>query len=185
MPRLENRRALSSKHGMSTRILVLTPAIRFENLLRARPCRWRDRMRVNGFCQCSPRPRFPAFSDRFCVPFYVNLFQLLDAVSHKILRFVARRFEQWPQKRQRKNAPVDFSPWRLPLDFPFALVGSGVADGQANGNSKAECAENRWYRIFAHEILGTLECPARLVFRLVPLMANLRGNLFCCSTKLL
>src|SRR5678815_2035275 len=81
--------------------------------------------------------------------------------------------------------PVDFPPRRLQHDFAFAFAGSGVADGQANGNSDAECAENRWHRVFAHEMLGTLECPARLLFRLVPRLAHFRGSFLCCSTKLL
>src|SRR4029453_19225825 len=89
------------------------------------------------------------------------------------------------EKRQRKNAPIEFPPWRVQHDFPFTLAGSGVADRQANVDCEAECAENGRHWILAHEMFGTLECPARLVFGLVPLLAHLRGNFFFCSTKLL
>ena len=130
-------------------------------------------------------PRPPAFADRLCVTFHVHFFQLFNTVSHNIARFFRCRFEQRPQKRQRKNAPVQFPPRRLHLDFPFTLTGSGVADGQANGNSEAECAENRWHRIFAQKIFRAVQCPARFLLRLVPRLAHLRGNFFCCSTELL
>src|SRR6476469_2742552 len=104
----------------------------------------------------SARPRFPAFADRLRVILYVHFFPLLNAVSHEILRFFAGRFEQRPEKWQRKNAPVEFSPRRLHHDFSFAFTWSGVADGQADGDSKAERAENSRHRIFAHEIFGAL-----------------------------
>src|SRR5438034_5742337 len=131
------------------------------------------------------RPCSPAFADRLCVPFDVHFFQPFNAVSHNIARFSPDRFEQRPEKRQRKNAPVEFSPRRLHLDFPFALTGSGVADRQANGNSEAERAENRWHWIFAQKVFRAVQCPARFLLRFVPRLAHFRGGLLCCSTKLL
>src|SRR5205823_13235577 len=107
--------------------------------------------------QRSACPRSPPFADRLCVVLYIHFFHPFTAVSHNIARFFPGRFEQWPEKWQRKNAPVEFSPRRLHDDFSFALAGSGVADRQANGNSEAECAENRWHRIFPHKIFGTLQ----------------------------
>ena len=111
------------------------------------------------------RPRFPAFTDGLRVLLYVHFFPLFNAVSHDIFRFFAGRFEQRPEKWQRKNAPVEFPPRRLQFDFPFALARGGVADGQANGDSKPKCAENSRHRIFAHEIFATLS--ARFAFSFV------------------
>ena len=34
-------------------------------------------------------------------------------------------------------------------------------------------------------MFGALECPARLIFRLVPRLGHFPGSFFCCSTKLL
>jgi hypothetical protein len=135
--------------------------------------------------QHSARPRSPAFTDRFCVPFHVHFLQPLNAVTHNVARFSPGRFEERPEKRQRKNAPVEFPPRRLQHDFAFAFAGSGVADGQANGDSEAECAENRWHRIFAQKIFRAVQRPARFLLRLVPRMAHFRGGFLCCSTKLL
>src|SRR3954463_2358449 len=102
---------------------------------------------ADSTCEGSARPRFPALANRLCVLLYVHFFPLFNAVSHKVLRFLAGRFEQRPEKWQRKNAPVEFSPGCLFLHFAVALAGSSIADSQANDDSKPQCAENSRHRI--------------------------------------
>src|SRR5262249_22864352 len=143
------------------------------------------RRQLNNIRQDLARPSSPALADWLGVLFDVHFLQPFNAVSHYIFRFFPGRFEQRPEKRQRKKAPVEFPPRRLQNDFLFAVAGRGVTDGEPNGDSEAERAENSRHWIFPHEIFGTLKCPARFFFGLVPRLAHLRGNFLCCMTKLL
>src|SRR5207244_13173888 len=60
----------------------------------------------------SARPRFPTLADRLGVTVYIDFFQPFDAVFHRFSRFFIffpGRFEQRPQERQRKQAPIEIS----------------------------------------------------------------------------
>src|SRR6266513_4951159 len=105
----------------------------------------------------SAGPRFPALTDRLCVLVHIDFFQPLDAVLHRIGHYFGRffiffpgRFEERPEKRQRKNTPVHIPQRRLHLDFSLSLGGRGVADCEANRDSDPQRGEDRWHGVFAH-----------------------------------
>src|SRR4029077_4849596 len=79
----------------------------------------------------STRPGFPAFANWLCVAVHVDLFQLFYAIFYCFSRtfiFFPRRFEQRPEKRQRKKTPVEISQRRLQLYFGLSLAGRCKAD---------------------------------------------------------
>src|SRR5438128_436679 len=136
----------------------------------------------------SARPGFPTLADWLGVTVHIDFLQPFDAVFHRVGRFFIffpGRFEQWPEERQREQAPVEISQRRLHLNFRLLLRRGGVADRKANRDSNPQCAENGRHRIFAHEIFGALSRAAGFLFCSIPRLAHRRGNFPCCSTKLL
>src|SRR5438874_6318057 len=118
----------------------------------------------------SIRPGFPAFADRLCITVDVDVSYAVDALLHRFGRIFVLflyRFEERPKKRQRKKAPVHASKRRLHLDFPF-FGSRGVTNGQSNGETDGECAENGRHRVLAQEEFRSLSSMTCLFFRLFP-----------------
>src|ERR1017187_10558628 len=123
-------------------------------------------------------PGLPAFADRFGITINVDLTQPAHAVFEGIGRFFvffAGRFEQRPQKRERKKTPIQASERRLGLNFLFLWVGR-VTNGQSYGESDSERAKNSWHRILAQENFRAFARRARSLFRLFPSVASRLGN---------
>src|SRR4029077_10940870 len=136
----------------------------------------------------SERPRFQALTNRLCVTVHIDFFQPFNSVSHYFSRlfiFFPGRFEERPEKRQGKNAPVQTSQGRLHFNFCLSLRAGGVADREANGDSDAQCTQDRRHRIFAHVMFGALTRAARFFLGVIRRLAHCRGDFVCCSTKLL
>src|SRR5437879_7753804 len=97
------------------------------------------RVRPDGGLSESTRPGFPAFTDRLWVAVHVDLFQLFYAIFYSFSRsfiFFLGCFEQWPEKRQRKDAPVEISQRRFQLYFGVWLARRCNTDRQSERDSE-------------------------------------------------